>query len=45
MDLDKMADILQNEFKKLNWLPISDRINQCILSTTFKFVNDIGPIP
>ena len=38
-----MAHISQNEFEKLNWLPISDRINQCILSTTFKFVNDVGP--
>ena len=35
--------ISQNEFEKLNWLPITDRINQCILSTTFKFVNDMGP--
>ena len=26
-----------------NWLSISDRINQCILSNTFKFVNNIGP--
>ena len=42
-NLDKMVRISQNEFKKLNWFPISDRINQCILSTTFKFVNDIGP--
>ena len=38
-----MAHISQNEFEKLNWLPISDRINQCILSTTFKFVSDIDP--
>ena len=29
--------------EKLNWLPISNRINQRILSTTFKFVNDMGP--
>ena len=41
--LDKMAHISQNEFEKLNWFPISDRTNQCILSTTFKFVNGIGP--
>ena len=27
-----MAHISQNEFEKLNWLPITDRINQCILS-------------
>ena len=42
LNLDKMAHISQNEFEKLNWLPISDRINRCILSTTFKFVNDMG---
>ena len=40
---DKMAHISQNEFEKLNWLPISDRINQCILSTTLKSVIDIRP--
>ena len=43
LNLDKMADISQNVFKKLSWLPASDRIKQCILSTTFKFFNDIGP--
>ena len=43
LNLDKMAHISQNEFEKLIWLPISNRINQCVLSTTFKFVNDIGP--
>ena len=43
LNLDKMTHTSQNEFEKLNWLPISNRINQCILSTTFKFVNDMGP--
>ena len=43
LSLDKLAHISQNEFEKLNLLPTSDRINQCILSTTFKSVNDIGP--
>ena len=43
LNLDKMAHISHNEFEKLNWLPIIDRINQCILSTTFKFVSDMGP--
>ena len=43
LNLDKMAHTLQNEFEKLNWLPISDRINQCILLNTFKFAHDIGP--
>ena len=40
---DKMAHISQTEFEKFNLLPISNRINQCILSTTFKFVNGMGP--
>ena len=43
LNLDKMAHISQNEFEKLNWLPIRDRNNQCILSTSLKFINDIGP--
>ena len=43
LNIDDMTHIPQNEFKKLNWLPVSDRINQCILLTTFKFVNDISP--
>ena len=43
LSLEKMVHILQNEFKKQNWLPISDRINQCVFSITFKFVNDISP--
>ena len=43
LNLDKMAHISQNEFDILNWLPISDRISQCILSTTFKFFNGMGP--
>ena len=42
-NLDRMAHISQNEFEKLNWLLISDKINQYILSTSFKFVNDVGP--
>ena len=42
LNLDKMAHVSQNEFEKLNFLPLSDRINQCIISTTFKFVNDIS---
>ena len=38
-----MGHISQNEFEKLNWLPISDTTKQCVLTTTFKFVNDISP--
>ena len=38
-----MAHISQNQFQKLNWLPISDRIDQYVLSSAFKFVTDVGP--
>ena len=38
-----MAHISQNQFEKLNWLPISDRIDQCVLSATFKFVIGVDP--
>ena len=43
LNFGKMAHISQNEFEKLNWLPISDKTNQCVLSTTFKFFNEISP--
>ena len=43
LNIDNMAHMSQNDFEKLKWLPISDRINQCLLSTTLKFVNNIGP--
>ena len=36
LNLDNMAHVSQNDFEKLNWFPISCRINQCVLSTTFK---------
>ena len=38
-----MAHISQNQFQKLNWLQISDRIDQYVLSSAFKFVTDVGP--
>ena len=41
--LKSNSEIFTYESIDLNWLPISDRINQRIFSTTFKFVNDMGP--
>ena len=32
----------QNEFKIIIWLSVSGRSNQCVLSTTLKFINDKG---
>ena len=32
-----------NEFEKINWLPIHDRVNQCILSSVYKFHANNAP--
>ena len=42
LSLDNLDHISQNEFENLKWLPICDRINIYVPSTTSKFVNDIG---
>ena len=31
------------DFRLINWLPTSKRVNQCINTTTFKFVNSTCP--
>ena len=41
--LDKMTHISDKEFKTLNWLPVTETINQCINSIVFKYVNDQCP--
>ena len=38
-----MAHISHNELQNLNGLPLSEKINQYVLTTTFKFVNDLSP--
>ena len=43
LNLNKMAHISHNELQNLNGLPLSEKINQYVLTTTFKFVNDIAP--
>ena len=37
-----MHHISEEDFKSINWLPISKRVNQCINTVTFKFVNNTG---
>ena len=43
LNLDKIVPMSENEVENLNWLLISDGINQIVLLTTLKFFNDIGP--
>jgi len=37
------TSIRNEEFKKINWLPIQDRVEQCILSSVYKFHNKSAP--
>ena len=38
-----MTQIPHKEFEALNWLPVTERFNQCINSIFFKYVNDKHP--
>ena len=35
--------ISPNEFKDLNWLEVSARFEQCVISILFKFIHGNGP--
>ena len=37
--IDKMTNISHKEFLTLNWLPVTERFNQCTNSIAFKYVN------
>ena len=43
LQLDKMSAISQKEFKYLNWLPVFNRFEQCVVSIVFKFINGNFP--
>ena len=37
---DEMHHISDEDFRFINWLPTNKRVDQCINTITFKFVND-----
>ena len=43
LQLNKMSRISRKEFRDLNWLPVSNRFEQCVISIVFKFINDNCP--
>ena len=43
LQLDKMPRISLKEFKDLNWLPVFNRFEQCVVSVVFKFINGNCP--
>ena len=38
-----MTHISHKEFEILNWLPVTEKVNQCINSTVLTYVNDQCP--
>ena len=43
LQLDKMTHIFREKFETLNWLPMTERFNQCINSVVFKCANNQCP--
>ena len=41
--LDKMHHKSDEDFRLINWLPTSKRVDQCINTITFKFVSNTRP--
>ena len=41
--LDKMHHISEEDFRLINWLPTSKRVDQCLNNITFKFVKNTCP--
>ena len=43
LDLGNRQHIGVAEFKKVNWLPTKERFEQCVLTSIFKFFNNMAP--
>ena len=41
--LDKSKHIFHEEFECLNWLPVTYRFKQCVISIVFKYFNEQCP--
>ena len=43
LNLPPRSPIDLSHFRKINWLPVSDRVEYCIANTVFKYWNGIVP--
>ena len=43
LKLDKMHHISEKDFRLINWLPTSKRVDQCKNTTTYNFTNNTYP--
>ena len=44
MDLPPRSHIDTSQFRKINWLPVSNRVEYYIANTVFKYRNGIVPL-
>ena len=44
LQVDSRSHIRIKEFEQINWLPVSERFNQCICSNAFKLLNENCPL-
>ena len=43
LGLEDRTHIGKEEFEKINWLPVSNRVNQCLAVTAYNFRNSHSP--
>ena len=43
LGLEDRTHIGKKEFEKINWLPVSNRVNQCLAVTAYNFKNNFSP--
>ena len=43
LQLDKLKHISHEEFERLNWLPMTYRFKQFVISMVFKYFNELFP--
>ena len=43
LGLKERSHIGKNEFEKINWLPVSNRVDQCLAVTAYNFKNALSP--
>ena len=43
MELENRTHIRVNEFRKINWLPVDKRYEQCVSMSAYKFCYGLGP--
>ena len=43
LDLDNISHIGSKEFREINWLPVKERVHQCINVNIFKYYKNMSP--